>query len=58
MEVPAALTHRKPRYPMNKRLGGPQGRFGEEILLPLPGFEPRNIQPVPSRHTDCAITGS
>jgi len=43
---------------LNKRLGGPQGRFGEEILLLLPGFEPQTIQPVPSRNTDYAITGS
>ena len=58
MEVPAALTQRKTLYPLNKRLGGTEGRFGEEILLPLPGFEPRTIQPIPSRQTDCGITGS
>jgi len=58
MEVPAAVTQRKIRYLLNKRLGGPQGRFGEEILLLRSGFEPRTIQPVPSRHTDYAITDS
>jgi len=38
------------RYPLNRRLGGPQshsGRFGEEkYLLPLPGFDSRIVQTV------------
>ena len=38
------------RYPLNIWLSGHQrrsGRFGEEKnLLPLPGFEPRTVQPV------------
>jgi hypothetical protein len=39
-----------PRYPWNRRLGGPKcrrERFGEVInLLSLPRFEPRTVQPV------------
>jgi hypothetical protein len=38
------------RYPLNRRLGGPQSRFwrfGDEItLLLLPGLQPRIVQPV------------
>jgi len=38
------------RYPLNRRMGGPQSRsvrFGEYInVFPLPGFEMRIIQPV------------
>jgi hypothetical protein len=37
-------------FTMNRRLAGPQsrcGRFGNELnLMPLPGFEPRIVQPV------------
>jgi hypothetical protein len=40
----------KPRWPLNRRLCGPQsrsGRFGEEKnLFPLAGFEPRTVKPV------------
>jgi hypothetical protein len=41
-----------PRYPLNKRLGGPQsrsGRFAEEKIL-----DPTGIR-TPSRYTDYAI---
>jgi len=46
-----ALPPRKsPRYPLNRRLGGPQGRSGhggeEENSQPLPGLEPQIIHPV------------
>ena len=42
----------KTRYPLYKRLGGPQGQSGwEENLAPL-GFDPRTVQPVVSRYTD------
>jgi hypothetical protein len=45
-------------YPMYRRLGGPQGRSGQvRKISPPPGFDPRTIQPVFSRYTDCA-TGS
>ena len=45
----------KTRYPLYRRLGGPQGRSGQvrKILPPL-GFDPRTIQPVASRYTNYA----
>jgi hypothetical protein len=54
--APAALPPGKTRYPLYRRLGGPQGRSGRvrNILLP-PGFDPRTVQPVASRYTDWAI---
>jgi hypothetical protein len=40
-----------PRYPLDRRLGGPQSRSGrsgeEKNLLPLPEIEPRLSSPVP-----------
>jgi hypothetical protein len=40
------------RYPLYRRMGGPQGQSGRaENLAPL-GFDPRTVQPVVSRHTD------
>jgi len=46
----------KTRYPLYRRLGGPQGRSERvrKISLP-PGFDPRTVQPVASRYTDWAI---
>ena len=45
----------KARYPLYRRLGGPQGRSGwAETLAPL-GCNPRTIQPIASRYTDRAI---
>ena len=43
----------KIRYPLYRRLGGPQGRSGpvQKISAP-PGFDPRTVQPVASRYTD------
>ena len=51
--APAALPPGKTRYPLCRRLGGPQGRSGQvrKISLP-PGFDPRTVQPVASRYTD------
>ena len=48
----AALPPGKIRYPLYRRLGGPQGRSGQarKISPPL-GFDPRTIQPVASRYT-------
>ena len=48
---PDRFTSRKePWYPLNRRLSGPQGRFGrfgeEKIILHLLGFETRTVQPV------------
>ena len=43
-------------YLWYRRLGGPQGRPGRvRKTSPLPGFDPRTVQPVASRHTDYAI---
>ena len=51
--VPAALTPGKTRYPLYRRLGGPQSRSGRvRKILPPPGFDPRTVQPVASRYTD------
>jgi hypothetical protein len=44
------------RYPLYKRLGGPQGRSGRvrKISPPL-GFDLQIVQRVASRYTNCAI---
>ena len=55
--APAALSPPgKTRYPLYRRLGGPQGRSGQvrKISLPPPGFDPRTVQPVASRYTEYA----
>jgi hypothetical protein len=52
---------KSPRYPLDRRLGGPQsrsGRFGEQkILDPYwdSNSDPSVVQPVTSRYTDYAI---
>ena len=54
--APTALPPGKPRYTLNRRLGGPQGRSGRlRIISPPPGFDPRTVKPVASRYTDYAI---
>jgi hypothetical protein len=41
------------RYPMYRKLGGPQGRSGRlRKISPPPGFDPRTVKPVASRYTD------
>jgi hypothetical protein len=54
--APAALAPRKARSPLCRRLVGSQGRSGRfrKILHP-PRFDPRTVQPVASRYTNCAI---
>ena len=43
----------KTRYPLYRRLGGPQSRSGQvRKISPPPGFDPRAVQPVASRYTD------
>ena len=43
------------RYPLYRRLGGPQGRFGRlRKISPTPGFDPRTVQPLALRYTDYA----
>ena len=50
-----SLPLEKTRYPLYRRLGGPQGRSGQVRKISLPsGFDPRTIQPVASRYTDYA----
>jgi len=42
----------KTRYPLYRRLGGPQGRSGEvRKISPPPGFDPQTIQPIGSCYT-------
>jgi hypothetical protein len=46
-----SLPPGKNRYPLYRRLGGPQGRSGQvRKISPPPGFDPRTVQPVASRH--------
>jgi len=54
--APAALTPGKTQYPLYTRLGGPQGRFGRvRKITHSPGFDPRTVQPIATRCTDCTI---
>ena len=47
-----SLPPGKTRYPLYKRVGGPQGRSGQvRKISPPPGFDPRTVQPVVSRYT-------
>jgi hypothetical protein len=51
-----SLLPGKTRYLLYRRLGGPQGR-SEQVrkISPPPGFDPRDVQSVPSRYIDYAI---
>ena len=50
-----SLPPGKTRYPLYRRLGGPQGQYVRvRKISPQPGFDPRNVQPVASRYTDWA----
>ena len=54
--APAVLPPGKTRYPLYSRLGGPQDRSGPvRKISPLPGFNPRTVQPVASRYADYAV---
>ena len=55
--TPAALPPGgKPRYPLYRRLGGPQGLSGRvRKISPPPGYDPRTVQPVASGYTAWAI---
>jgi hypothetical protein len=45
----------KTRYPLYRRLGGPQDRSGQvQKISPPLGFNPRTVQPIASRYTDYA----
>jgi hypothetical protein len=56
LHASAALhSGKSPRYPLDRRLGGPQSSSGcggkEKNSQPLPGLEPPIIQPVAQRYT-------
>ena len=54
--APAALPLGKTRYPLYRRLGGPQGRPGRmRKISPPPGMDPRTVQPVACRYTYCNL---
>jgi hypothetical protein len=49
----AALPPGKTRYPLYRKLGGPQSRSGRvRKISPPPGFDPRTVQLVASRYSD------
>jgi len=49
----AALLPEKTRYPLYRRLGGPQGSSGRvRKISPPPGFDPRIVQLVASRYSN------
>ena len=53
LHAPANLPLGNTRYPLYRRLGGPQGRSGRvRKISPPPVFDPRTVQPVASRYTD------
>jgi len=54
--APAALAQGMTRYPLYRRMGGPQGRSGRvrKISPPL-RFHPRTVQSAASRYTNYAI---
>jgi hypothetical protein len=53
---PAALPPGMTRYPLYRRLGGPQGRSGQVLkILPPPELHPRTVQLVASRYTNWAF---
>jgi len=50
--APVPLTPGKNRYPLHKRMGGPQGRPGQvRKISPPPGLDPRTVKFVASRYT-------
>jgi hypothetical protein len=55
MSRPIYLQGKSPCYPLDRRLGGPQSRYGrggeEKNFQPLPRLEPPIIQPVAQRNT-------
>jgi hypothetical protein len=53
--APAALPPGKTRYPLYRRLGGPQHRCVRvRKISPQSRFDPRTVQPVVSRYNDRA----
>jgi hypothetical protein len=53
--APAVLPPENTRYPLYRRLGGPQGRSGRvRKIAPSPGFDPWTVPPLASHYTDWA----
>ena len=53
--APAAFYPGKTRYPLYRRLGGPQGRSGPvRKISPPTGFDPRTVQPAASGYSNYA----
>ena len=53
--APSNLSLGKTRHPLNRRLGGPQGRSARvRKISRTPGFDLRTVQAVASRYTDWA----
>jgi hypothetical protein len=51
-------TGKQTRYPLYRRLGGPQGRSAQvQKTSPPLRFDPRTVQPVPSRCSDSEVPG-
>ena len=51
-------TPRKTRYPLYRRLGGPQGWSGQvRKISPPTGIRSRTVHPIASRYTDWATKG-
>ena len=54
--LPGGFTPGITRYPLYRRLVGPQGWSGRiRKISPTPGLDPRTVQLVASRYIDCAI---
>ena len=57
--APDALPRAKTRYPLYRRLTEPQGWSGRvQKTSPPSGFDPRTVQTVASRYTDCWLRKS
>ena len=55
--APAALPPGKEPVPVVQEAGWNPGRGGRVLKIsPLPGFDPRTLQPVASRYTDWVIS--
>ena len=53
---PGLFTPGITRYPLYRRLGGPQGLSGRvRKISPTPGLDPRTVQLVANRYIDYAI---
>jgi len=52
-QASAALLPGKTRYPLHRKLGGPEDKSGlVRIISSTPRFDPRTFRPVASRYTD------